>query len=87
MHCRPFSYVRIDGVVTLLQCEPPLLSPPGADLRSSGPDQLAYLKCLENYRMLQFVTSTRLGASSEQVVRDVNPDIGFRVFDKPTSES
>ena len=30
---------------------------------------------------------TRLGASSEQVVRDVNPDMGFRVFDKPTSES
>ena len=32
-------------------------------------------------------TRTRLGASSEQVVRDVNPDMGFRVFDKPTSES
>ena len=32
-------------------------------------------------------TSTRLGASSEQVVRDVNPQLGFRVFDKPTSES
>ena len=31
--------------------------------------------------------STRLGASSEQVVRDVNPQLGFRVFDKPTSES
>ena len=30
---------------------------------------------------------TRLGASPEQVVRDVNPDMGFRVFDKPTSES
>ena len=33
------------------------------------------------------VGGTRLGASSEQVVRDVNPDFGFRVFDKPTSES
>ena len=32
-------------------------------------------------------TSTRLGASSEQVARDINPDTGFRVFDKPTSES
>ena len=64
MHCRPFSYVRIDGVVTLLQCEPPLLSPPGADLRSSGPKQLAYLKCLENYRMLQFVTSSRPSVST-----------------------
>ena len=35
----------------------------------------------------EYDTSTRLGASSEQVVRDVNPDMGFRVFDKPTSES
>ena len=32
-------------------------------------------------------TSTRLGASSEQVVRDVDPDFGVRVFDKPTSDS
>ena len=31
--------------------------------------------------------TTRLGASSEQVVRDVEPQLGFRVFDKPTSES
>ena len=35
----------------------------------------------------EYEYSTRLGASSEQVVRDVNPDFGFRVFDKPTSES
>ena len=33
------------------------------------------------------LTRTRLGASSEQVVRDVDPQLGFRVFDKPTSES
>ena len=26
------------------------------------------------------------GASSEQVVRDVDPRLGFRVFDKPTSD-
>ena len=39
------------------------------------------------YRKTFYSTSTRLGASSEQVVRDVNPDMGFRVFDKPTSES
>ena len=32
-------------------------------------------------------TRTRLGASSEQVVRDVDPQLGFRVFDKLTSES
>ena len=37
--------------------------------------------------VLRYGTGTRLGASSEQVVRDVNPDFGFRVFDKPTSES
>ena len=36
---------------------------------------------------IQLRVGTRLGASSEQVVRDVNPDLGFRVFDKPTSES
>ena len=34
----------------------------------------------------EYSYGTRLGASSEQV-RDVNPDFGFRVFDKPTSES
>ena len=35
----------------------------------------------------KFLAATRLGASSEQVVRDVDPQLGVRVFDKPTSES
>ena len=46
------------------------------------------VKFRETYRpRYRKSTGTRLGASSEQVVRDVNPDFRVRVFDKPASES
>ena len=37
------------------------------------------------HRNVQY--STRLGGCYGQVVRDVDAPVGFRVFDKPTSES